>query len=163
MFDEILRSVKLPLGDLLQDGTTYRITSAEFRKIKTRYKSELKNFEKFLVLTYNQKVVGGVLFYGDADIQVTIFKKYRGKHLMSKICKNGILKSECYPEQKVTVSKNEITSFDDFLMKHHLLQCAELKISNLSEIYKYFNVFEPCDKLNGFQQYSEEDFIRTFS
>jgi len=51
----------------------------------------------------------------------------------------------------------------DFLMKHYLLSCAGLRITNLAEIHEYFNHFYPCDKLKGFQQYSKEDFMKMFA
>ena len=71
---------------------------------------------------------------------------------MSAIHKNGILKSECYLNQKVTISKNSIESFADFCMKHYLLSCAKLTVSNLAEIHKYFNIFKECEKFEGFQK-----------
>jgi len=164
VFEEILQCVELPLGELLSDGNTYRIAAREFNKINTKHQEELNLFEKFLALTCNQKtVVGGVLFYGSTDIQVMIFPEYRGNHYMSKIHKNGILESECYENQQVTVSKDTIESFNDFCMKHYLLSCADLKISNLAEIYKYFNMFKDCNRFGGFQHYSLEEFIKKFS
>lgn len=164
VFEKILQCVKLPLGELLSDGSTYRITSKEFNKIATKQIEELHNFDKFLVLTNGQQVVvGGILFYESEDIQAIIFPKYKGKHFMSAIHKNGILKSECYPNQKVTISKHTIESFDDFCMKHYLLSCAGLKISNLIDIHKYFNMFKKCEKFKGFQQDSLEEFVERFS
>lgn len=164
VFEEILRCVQLPLGELLCDNSTYRLTANDFCKIKTKHRKELSSFEKFLVITHNQEfVVGGILFYGAADIQATIFPEYRGMHFMSEIHKNGILKSQCYPNQKVNISKYTLDSFDDFLMKHYLLACAGLKISNLAEIHKYFNMFKPCEKLYEFQKYNLEEFLEKFS
>ena len=34
-FEKLLKSIKLPLGELLKDGRTYRITSGDFDKIKS--------------------------------------------------------------------------------------------------------------------------------
>ena len=164
VFEEILRCFKLPLGELLGDGSTYRITSKEFNRIATNQIKELRDFDKFLGLTNGQQiVVGGILFYGSTDIQVAIFPEYRGKHFMSDVHKNGILKSECYPNQKVTISKNTIESFDDFCMKHYLLSCANLSVSNLTEIHKHFNMFKECNKFKGFQQDSLDEFLERFS
>lgn len=146
VFEEILHCIDLPLGTLLMDGTTYRVEHNDFKLINTSHIKELNNFDKFLVLTYKNTVVGGILFYGSIDIQAIVFPEYQDMHFMSTIHKNSILKSECYPNQKVSVSKNTIKSFDDFLMKHYLLSCAGLSISNLSEIHKYFCMFKPCDK-----------------
>lgn len=164
VFAEILRDVSLPLGEVLNDGITYRVTTKDFSKINTRHLDELNNFEKFLVLTDDSKrVVGGVLFYGAIDIQEIIFPKYRGKHFMSAIHKNGVMKDECYPEQKVTIAIDTLKSFDDFLMKHYLISCAGLEITNLEEIHKYFNMFKECSKFRGFQTISKEEFVKRFS
>lgn len=164
VFDELLRHVKLPLGTLLCDGKTYRISSDDFKQVYPKHLSELVNIDKFLVLTNGHDiVVGGVLFYGSSDIQTTIFEEYRGMHYMSAIHKNGILKSECYPNQCITIAKYEIKSFDDFLMKHYLALLIGAEITNLAEIHRYMNMFKPCDKYRGFQELSEEDFIRKYS
>lgn len=164
VFDELLRHVKIPLGALLCDGKTYRISSDGFKQLHPKYLSELVDVDKFLVLTNGHGiVVGGVLFYGSSDIQVTIFEEYRGMHYMGAIHKNGILKSECHPNQCITIAKYEIKSFDDFLMKHYLASLIGLKITNLAEIHRYMNMFKPCDKYRGFQELSKEDFIRKYS
>ena len=163
-FEEILQCIELPLGKLLSDDRTYRITSKEFNKIPTNQIKKLCDYNKFLVLSNGQQVVvGGILFYGNANIQATIFPEYKGKHFMSAIHKNGILKAECYPDQKVFIDKHSIESYDDFCMKHYLLSCAELEISNLADIHDYFNMFKECEKLRGFQQDSLVDFVERFS
>lgn len=163
VFEEILRKIRLPLGELLNDGSTYRVTSADFCEIKTRHKKELNSFDKFLVVTYNQKVAGGVLFYGAEDVQLIIFSEYRKKHIMSEICKNGILKAECYPNQKATISTKTIASFEDFLMKHYLLSIAGIKISNLDKLFDHFNYFKYSDNYEEIEKYSRESFLRKFS
>ena len=163
VFEEILRKINLPLGKLLNDGSTYLVTSDDFRRIRTRHKKELNFFEKFLIVTYNQKVAGGVLFYGNVDIQLIIFPEYRKNHIMSEIFKNGILKAECYPNQKATISTKTIKSFNDFLMKHHLLSNAGIEISNLLDIYKHFSYFRYSDNYEEIEKYSEESFLRKFS
>ena len=164
VFNEILRCVNLPLGILLSDGQTYRVSSEDFNQLQTNYLGELVGIDKFLVLTNGQGiVVGGVLFYGSSDIQITIFEEYRGMHYMSSIHKNGILESECHPNQCITIAKYEIKSFDDFLMKHYLASLIGLKITNLAEIHRHMNMFKPCDKYRGFQELSKEDFIRKYS
>lgn len=164
VFEEILRCVELPLGKLLSDGTTYLVVADDFAKIKTNHLDELRNFDKFLVVTANRElVVGGVLFYGSADIQEIIFSEFRGKHFMSAIHKNEVLKAECYPDQKVTIEKHAILSYDDFLMKHYLASCIGVPVSNLAEIHKYFNIFKKCDKYRGFQELSREEFEQKFS
>ena len=163
VFEEILQSVRLPLGELLNDGSTYRITSDDFRKIRTRHKKELDFFDKFLIVTCNKEVAGGVLFYGNVDIQLIVFSEYRQKHIMSEICKNGILKAECYPNQKATISTKTIKSFDDFLMKHYLLSNAGIEISNLPEIYRHFNYFKYSDNYEEIGKYNIESFLNEFS
>lgn len=163
VFEEILRKIKLPLGEMLFDNSTYRVVSNDFRRIRTRHKKELNGYDKFLVLTYNQKIAGGVLFYGDVDIQLIVFPEYRKKHIMSEICKNGILKTECYPNQKATISTKTIESFDDFLMKHYLLSNAGVEISNLSKLFDYFDYFKYSDNYGEIEKYSKESFITKFS
>ena len=56
-FEKILRKIKLPLGELLSDKGTYRLGQKDFKKIKGYIKA-LRNFEKMLVLTNEQCVVG---------------------------------------------------------------------------------------------------------
>lgn len=164
-FEKILRSIRLPIGQLLDDGSTYRVSLDDFVHLKPRDRKELSGFEKFLVLTDNGKcVVGGILFYGPYDIQAFTLKEFRGMHFMSNIHRNGILKSECYHNQMVSVEYQMISSYDDFLMKHHLLSCAGLQIKNLGKIYDYFNVFRNLsEEYNGFQNVSREEFIDKFS
>ena len=162
-FEEVLRKVKLPLGKLLYDGSTYRVTSDDFRKIRTKHKKDLNFFDKFLIVTYNQKIAGGVLFYGDRDVQLIIFPEYRKNHIMSEICKNGILKAECYPNQKATISTKTIKSFDDFLVKHYLLSKAGIEISNLSNLYQHFKYFRYSDNYEEIGKYSEKSFLLKFS
>ena len=162
-FEEILRVAKLPLGELLFDGSTYRVTSKDFRRIGTRHEKELEFFDKFLIVTYTQNIAGGVLFYGAVDIQLLIFPEYRKKHIMSEICKNGILKAECYPKQKATISTKTLKSFDDFLMKHYLLSNVGIEISNLSDIYKHFNYFRYSDNYEEIKKFSEKSFLQKFS
>lgn len=164
VFNELLQHVNLSIGVLLRDGKTYRISSDDFKQLHPKYLSELVDVDKFLVLTNGHGIiVGGVLFYGSSDIQLTIFEEYRGMHYMSAIHKNGILKAECYPNQCITIAKYEIKSFDDFLMKRHLASLIGLKITNLAEIHGYMNMFKLCDKYRGFQELSKEDFIRKYS
>ena len=162
-FEEILRKVKLPLGELLYDGSTYRVTSGDFCKIKTRHKNELNFFDKFLIVTHNQLIAGGVLFYGAVDIQLYVFPEYRQKHIMSEICKNGILKAECYPNQKATISTKAIKSFDDFLIKHYLLSNVGIEISNLPKLFEHFKYFKYSDNYQEIEKYSKESFLREFS
>lgn len=153
----------MSLGKLLCDGNTYRIVLADFNKIRTSHKKELENFEKFLLLTLDQKTVGGILFYGSTDIQMIVFPEYRDKYIMSEICKNGILKHKIYPNQKATISTSTIESFDDFLKKHYLLTCAQIKISNLSEVYKHFKLIRYSDNYKEINKYSETSFLKKFS
>ena len=84
-------------------------------------------------------------------------------HYMSAIHKNGILKSECYPDQHISIAKYEIKSFDDFLMKHYLASLIGVKITNLAEIHSYMTWFKLSDKNRGFHMLSKEDFISKFS
>jgi hypothetical protein len=163
-FEEILRCIHLPLGELLGDNTTYRVTHKDFKKIKTQHSKELDSFEKFLVLTSDgNTIVGGIMFYGYTDIHAITFQEYRDRHYMSEVFKNGILESECYDEQEVSLSTDAINNYDDFLKKHYLVSCVKLKIKNLPEIHEHFNIFAPCDEYKGFQEISLDEFIKQFS
>ena len=167
MFEKILRAIELPLGKLLLDGTTYRITHRNFKRINLPDKiaKDLDFFDKFLVLTSDGKtVVGGVLFYGSIDIQVFIFPEYRGMHYMSKIHKNGIFKAECYPGQRVTLSVSELHSINDYKMKEYLLNCVGLNIGNKDEIYEHYSYLLVLDrrflrnKKSDIRKFIEENF-----
>ena len=83
-FLAFLRYIKLPRGTLLSDGTTYRLGKGDFPPRK--FRQELDSFEKILVLSDgNRHVVGGVLFYGSADIQVMTRLHYRGRGYMVSV------------------------------------------------------------------------------
>lgn len=161
-FEKLLRKIKLPLGDLLSDKSTYRLGQKDFKKIKGYIKA-LRNFEKMLVLTNEQCVVGGVLFYDSDDIHIFVLPEYRGKHFMSEIHKNGILKAELHPKQRVSLNINDIESFNDFIMKHYLISRIGLKVSNLMEIYNYFSKYNFDEEYCGFNKFSENEFIEKFS
>lgn len=155
-FIELLHYIKLPCGTLLCDGTTYRLGKEDYppRKLK----KELEYFEKILVLSDGMdNVVGGVLFYGSYDIQVTVFPRQRGKGYMSAIHKNGILKSECYPGQQVSIAVDELRSMNDFLLRDHMLKMAGLRAKNLPEVYRHLSFFHMVD------EYDEERFLQDFS
>ena len=154
-FLDFLRYIKLPRGILLGDGTTYKLEKQDFPPRK--FRSELEAFEKILVLSDGRDhVVGGVLFYGSYDIQVTILPRYRNQGYMSAIHKNGILASECYPGQQVSIVTDELRSMDDFLRRNHMLRMAGLKAKNLTEVYKWLSFFHQVDC-------SEEEFIHRYS
>ena len=159
-FEEVLRSVKLPMGTLLKDGTTYRITP-DFYSGLPHAKDLSQHFKKFLVLSdgcFN--VVGGVLPYWEFnDIQVTVFEEYRDQGYMSAIHKNGILRSELPRGQHVSLVTKEIRSMDDFLKRHYLLKNAGIPISNLPEVYQNLHFW--CR--DGSFNYDEETFINTFT
>lgn len=161
-FEKILRAIKLPLGELLSDNSTYRLGQKDFKKIKGYIKA-FKNFEKMLVLTHEQRVVGGVLFYGSVDIHIFVLPEYRGMHFMSKIHKNGILKAELYTNQKVSLNIIDIESFDDFVMKHYLITHIGLKVSNLKEIHNSLSKLVASADYCGFSKFSEDIFIENFS
>ena len=114
-------------------------------------------FEKMLVLSDgNNHAVGGVLFYDSFDIQVTTLPKYRGRGYMSAIHKNGIMKSECYPDQKVSIVVDELRSLDDFLVRDHMLRMAGLRANNLPKVYEWLKYFRQVEC-------SEEEFVRMYS
>ena len=114
-------------------------------------------------MTNEQCVVGGVLFYDSDDIHIFVLPEYRGKHFMSKIHNNGILKAELHPKQKVSLNINDIESFDDFLMKHYLISKIGLKISNLEKIHNSFSQLESSNDYCGFSNFYINDFLEKFS
>lgn len=130
-FDRILRKIRLPLGKLLADGRTFRVTRKDFTRLDCVSRNLLFNFDKFLVLSDGEgHVVGGVLFYGRFDLQAQMLAKYKGHGCMSAIHRNGVLKAELYPKQEVSISEFGILSVDDFNMKCHLLSLIGLKARN---------------------------------
>ena len=157
-FENILRYIRLPIGVQLYDRCTYRVEKQDFFKL--HHFNELDSFDKFLVLSDgNLHVVGGVLFYGATDLQVTVFKKYRGKGYMSAIHDNGILRSECYEGQRASVAVDNIRTMDDFLLRWYLLQKIGVPVKNLSDVYRHL-VF--WDKKN-ISNFTEESFVEAFS
>lgn len=154
-FLDFLRYIKLPCGTLLYDGTTYRLGKQDFPPRK--FRQELDSFEKILVLSDGDyHVVGGVLFYGRVDIQVTTLPRYRGQGYMSAIHKNGILESECYPGQQVSIEPSEIRRMEDFLKRDYMLRMIGLRPKNLPEVYRWLRFLHQVDC-------SEEEFINTYS
>lgn len=117
----------------------------------------MDSFEKILVLSDgNLHVVGGVLFYGSYDLQVTTLPRYRNRGYMSAIHRNGILESECYPGQRVSIEPSELRSMDDFLKRAHMLRMIGLRAKNLPEVYSWLRMLRQIDC-------SEEEFARMYS
>ena len=159
VFERILHRVKLPLGELLGDKTTYRVSAYDFPILGAKAAKDLEMFDKFLVLSDgNLSVVGGVLFYGNTDIQITTLPKFRGMRYMSEIHRNGILASECHEGQQVSITTHAIRSFDDFKMKSHLLKLAGLKAKNIDEVYRYLSMLH----YPGIEGYDENSFVEEF-
>ena len=159
-FEELLRRIKLPMGILLDDETTFRIEEPLFSQLGRKAIRELTNFEKFLVLSDGcLNVVGGVLFYGNTDLQVTILPEHRGNHYMSTIHKNGILASECYEGQRVSLELHEIKTMDDFLLRIHMLNYIDVPAKNMIEVYKHLKWL----RLPELVTYDENRFVREFS
>lgn len=149
-FEEIIRNIKKPVGKILSDWSTYRISGKDLaERLPEKYGEQVKNFDKILLLTASypdvpeDTVVGAVLFYdnyagfSESDIQVHILKEYRGKGYLTKIHKNGVLKKELYPNQEVTIAPDGIESMEDLEMKIHLLSLIHLKPDNLDHIKRY--------------------------
>lgn len=152
----MLKHIDLPCGVLLSDNTTYRLETNDYSTLK--YKEELEGIDKVLVISDGKlNVVGGVLFYGGYDIQITTLPQYRNKGYMSAIHRNGILYRECYPNLYVSLVTREIRHWQDFHLRHHLVKLAGLIIRNLPEVYKHLFIIR---ETNG---YTEEAFIKKFS
>ena len=136
-FEDILRNrITLPLGTLLEDGSTYFLGEEICSKM-----DDLQEFERFLVLSDGHcNVVGGVLFYGSVDIQALMLSEYQGMGYFSKIHKNGILQRYMYDRQRVTIFPDFIESREDVEKKRYLLNLLGLQESNkeqVDEILKY--------------------------
>ena len=134
-FQYVLTHLSLPLGKLLADGTTYRLTDTDFHALDERSQKALSLFEKMLVLSDgHDHVVGGILFYGTVDLQAWTLPEYRGMGYMSAIHKNGVLHSELYKGQRVSLELDEIHSLRDLEMRLHLLDLIGLKAENADSI-----------------------------
>lgn len=154
----ILRSIRLPMGTLLADDRTFRLGEKDFEELNERSQHILRGFEKLLVLSDgNGNVVGGVLFYNRYDVQVTTFPEYRECGYMSAIHKNGVLRSELYPNQEIKIYTGAIESLDDLRMKCHLLNLIGIKPSNTEELVRFGTTFVFDGK-----KYSADEFRKEF-
>lgn len=157
-FMDFLRVVPLPYGRQLGDNTTFLLTKAKTWAWHKKW-PELKDFNRVLVLSDGKNtVVGGVLFYDNVDIQVTILPEYREKGYMSAICKNGILKDAFFEGQKASIVCNELWCFDDFLLRFHLMELIGLTPKNLEEIFAHLSGIHLID-----ESIDENEFLRRFS
>lgn len=155
-FEDVLRSINLPYGELLNDGKTYLVLKKNHPEV---FIGEISgSFEKFLVLSDgNLHVVGGVAFYGNWDIQMQVFDEYQGCGYLSAICHNGILKRECYKNQQATISVEKLDNFDDFKKRYHLLGLIGAKVRNLSEVWQTLETFNMVPN-----SYTKENFFQEF-
>ena len=129
-FENSIRNIKLPVGTLLEDGSTYLLEDEALHNCPY-LDPEFKSFERFLVLSDGDgTVVGGVLFYGYVDIQILTLPEYRGHGYMSSIHKNGILKRFLYPNQEVSVDTNFIESGADLEEREYMLSLLGLQPKN---------------------------------
>lgn len=148
--EKLLHTINPTEYELLEDGSTYRVSEQKTDLLTKRPKNALMWPTKMLILTDGKEhAVGIVVFWGNADILIQMLPKYRGKGYMSAIHKNGILKSECYDDQHVTVDKDYITSMDDLRKKCYLLRLAGLKPYNLEEIYNHMSWFTDFPGMAG--------------
>ena len=162
-FTYILENIKLPVGKLLSDKRTYRVTRRDFPKLDERSQKALGNFDKFLVLSDGKKhVVGGILFYGRIDLQAWVFPQYRGQGYMSAIHKNGILRAELEEKQRVTISEDGIDSPKDFEMKCHLLSLIGLKANNEDAIREEYLPLFKNESISANQDNCDSDPFRSF-
>ncbi len=100
-------------------------------------------------------MVGGVLFLNNSDIQVAVLPEYRELGYMSRIHDNGIMASECYPGQKVSISEEFVATLDDFLLRKHLIDKLHIEVKNLERIYDKLHAFHEveCDKESFLKKY----------
>ena len=134
----------------------YRLTGDDFGKPDERSAYALRTFEKMLVLSDGcGNVVGGILFYGKWDLQAMVFPEYRGRGFMSAIHRNGVLKAELDPDQRVTIDMGAVESREDLEKKLHLLGLVGLKPENGDRVEEYVRLFDcgtietDCYQLNN--------------
>lgn len=160
-FEYVMKNVKLPVGKLLADKKTYRLCWKDFEKLDDLSQYYLRNFEKLLILSDGHGVpVGGVLFYGSSDIQAEILPPYRGQGYMSAIHKNGVLKKELYPHQRVSIYSGALESLADLKAKCRLLQMIGLQPSNANELVKLGTDY--YWRFDDGREYTEEEFRKEF-
>ena len=139
-FDEMedfIATVHLPLGQLLYDRSTYRIEPLYYLDLDARFRKKVAYYSKILIVTDGLDHPLGAIFFNDRyTLTMYMRKDYRGQSVMSNLCRNGILRSECYDYQFVNVPTDEINSFEYFQMIHHMLLYAGLRISNLQACYE---------------------------
>ncbi len=130
-FEDILQNqIKLPMGELLEDGTTYFLGEKECSMFP-----DLREFERLLIISDgSDHVLGGILFYGSVDIQAYMLPQYRNQGYFSKIHKNGILKKYLYNHQRVSIFPDFISSKEDITKKRYLLGLIGLQESNKEQV-----------------------------
>jgi hypothetical protein len=142
--EEFIPTVDLPVGQLLFDRSTYRIWPLYYLDLNARFRKKAAGYSKILIVTDGLDHPLGAVFFDYADnLTMYMRKDYRNKGIMSELCKNGILRSECYEYQAVNIPPDMIDSFEYFQMLHHMLLCAGLRISNLSDCYERLLTISP--------------------
>lgn len=138
VFEDALRSLKLPIGKLLEDGTTYLLEGDTIHNCEALPDKEFHDFDRFIVLSDgNGNVVGGLLFYGEYDLQAFTLEEYRHQGYLSSICKNGILESLLYPNQKISITESFLESREDLEMKEYLLSLIGITARNKESLETY--------------------------
>ena len=142
--EEFIATVSLPLGQLLYDRSTYRIEPLYYLDLDARFRKKVASYSKILIVTDGLDHPLGAIFFNYAyTLTLYMRKDYRGQSVMSNLCRNGILRSECYDYQCVNIPTDDIESFEYFQMLHHMLLFAGLRISNLDACYQRLLTVSP--------------------
>lgn len=138
VYEKALRTIKLPVGILLEDGTSYLLEGDDIHQCKALPYKEFKDFDRFIVLSDgNGNVVGGLLFYGSYDIQAFVLEEYRGQGYLSSVCKNGVLTNLLYNEQQASITESFLESKEDLEMKEYLLSLIGITPKNKESLETY--------------------------
>lgn len=130
---------------LLRDNSTYLLHEDVFDRVKPSF---MKDYEghRILILTDQDIVVGGILFYGNYDMQVEMFPEFQGCGFMSEVHQNGIINSNLYNHQRISIDIDMIKDQDDLDMKLYLLSYLDVKIRNIKDISKWFSTSKVSKK-----------------
>lgn len=95
--------------------------------------------EEIIVLTDKGIKVGGIYRMGSYDLHCVIKDKYRGQHILSDFCKQGII-GKIWPENK-SVELVGCLAKDEYEMKKHITSLLNLTIRNEKEIEERIMMF----------------------
>ena len=115
-FNKVLKLINLPIGKEVKPGIIETDGTEVTDNIKDRWKDKIEkyqytieNFDRIYILTDKDKVVGGVLLYGNVDMQIYVFPEYRKKGYASRFMKE----KEIFEGQDATIGMDTVKNEDD--------------------------------------------------